>query len=74
MCTLAFDCLEHCGLRDGNPHMGQFCIDNQLAAALKGDVKRGLFFRGSESLPFGSQIRPARELIAYLLGAGPAPA
>ena len=74
VCTLAFDCLEHCGLRDGNPHMGQFCIDNQLAAALKGDVKRGLFFRGSESLPFGSQIRPARELIAYLLGAGPAPA
>ena len=74
VCTLAFDCLEHCGLRDGNPRMGQFCIDNQLAAALKGDVKRGLFFRGSESLPFGSQIRPARELIAYLLGAGPAPA
>jgi len=74
VCTLAFDCLEQCGLRDGNPRMGQFCIDNQLAAALKGDVKRGLFFRGSESLPFGSQIRPARELIAYLLGAGPAPA
>lgn len=73
-CTLAFDCLEHCGLRDGNPRMGQFCIDNQLAAALKGDVKRGLFFRGSESLPFGSQIRPVRELVAYLLGAGPAPA
>ncbi len=72
-CTLAFDCLEHCGLRDGNPRMGQFCIDNQLAAALKGDIKRGLFFRGSESLPFGSQIRPVRELIEYLLGA-PAPA
>jgi nitronate monooxygenase len=48
--------------------MGQFCIDNQLAAALKGDIKRGLFFRGSEPLPFGSQIRPVRELIAYLMG------
>jgi nitronate monooxygenase len=69
VCTLAFDCLEHCGLRDGNPRMGQFCIDNQLAAALKGDIKRGLFFRGSESLPFGSQIRPVRDLIAYLMGA-----
>jgi nitronate monooxygenase len=74
VCTLAFDCLEHCGLRDGNPRIGQFCIDNQLAAALKGDVKRGLFFRGSESLPFGSQIRPVRELMAYLLGAGPSAA
>jgi len=73
-CTLAFDCLEHCGLRDGKPGMGQFCIDNQLAAALNGDVKRGLFFRGSEPLPFGSQIRPVGDLIAYLLGAAPAPA
>ena len=72
-CTLAFDCLEHCGLRDGNTRAGQFCIDHQLAAALKGDIKRGLFFRGSESLPFGSQIRPVRELIEYLLGA-PTPA
>jgi nitronate monooxygenase len=73
-CTLAFDCLEHCGLRDGKPGMGQFCIDNQLAAALNGDVKRGLFFRGSEPLPFGSQIRPVGDLIAYLLGTAPAPA
>ena len=34
-CTKAFDCLAHCGLRDGLPGWGQFCIDNQLAAALR---------------------------------------
>jgi len=68
-CTLAFDCLETCGLRDGISKIGQFCIDNQLVAALHGDISRGLFFRGSESLPFGNQIRPVRELLAYLLGA-----
>jgi hypothetical protein len=28
----------------------------------------GLFFRGDGKLPFGSQIRPVRELIAFLLG------
>ena len=32
-CTLKFDCLIQCGLRDGNPKAGQFCIDTQLAAA-----------------------------------------
>ena len=63
----AFDCLISCGLRDGLAKVGQFCIDNQLAAALRGDLKKGLFFRGSESLPFGSAIRPVRELLAYLL-------
>jgi nitronate monooxygenase len=68
-CTLAFDCLEQCGLRDGNPRMGQFCIDHHLAAALRGDVEHGLFFRGSESVPFGTRIRPVRELTAHLLGA-----
>ncbi len=63
------------GLRDGIARAGQFCIDTQLAAALKGDIAKGLFFRGSESLPFGNAIRPARELIEYLLtGAKPAPA
>ena len=35
-CTLAFDCLIQCGLRDGLPGWGQFCIDTQLAAALRG--------------------------------------
>lgn len=66
-CTLAWDCLLSCGLRDSLPKAGQFCIDNQLAAALHGDVERGLFFRGSETLPFGSAIRPVKELIAYLM-------
>ncbi len=66
-CTLWWDCLVQCGLRDGIARAGQFCIDNQLAAALAGDVKRGLFFRGAEALPFGSAIRPVRELIQYLL-------
>ncbi len=67
-CTLAFDCLEHCGLRDGIARFGQFCIDHHLAAALAGDVQRGLFFRGAGALPFGERIRPVRELIEYLLG------
>ena len=66
-CVVAFDCLHQCGLRDGNAKAGQFCIDTRLAYALKGDVQRGLFFRGSESLPFGAEIRPARDLIRYLL-------
>lgn len=66
-CTLAWDCLLQCGLRDGNPKAGQFCIDQQLAAALRGDLAKGLFFRGSESLPFGAAIRPVRELLDYLL-------
>ncbi len=72
-CIMSFDCLISCGLRDGLAKVGQFCIDNHLAAALRGDLKRGLFFRGSESLPFGSAIRPVRDLIEYLLtGSKPA--
>lgn len=71
-CTKAFDCLAQCGLRDGFKDWGQFCIDNQLAAALRGDVKKGLFFRGSGALPFGSQIRSVRELMERLLTPAPA--
>jgi nitronate monooxygenase len=66
-CTLAFDCLEQCGLRDGLPGWGQFCIDTQLAAALRGDVKKGLFFRGVGELPFGDQIRSVHDLMERLL-------
>jgi nitronate monooxygenase len=73
-CTLAFDCLAQCGLRDGLAGWGQFCIDTQLAAALRGDVKKGLFFRGSGPLPFGDQIRSVRELMAHLLTPHPATA
>jgi nitronate monooxygenase len=74
-CTVAFDCLAQCGLRDGLAGWGQFCIDTQLAAALRGDVKKGLFFRGAGALPFGEQIRGVRELMQCLLtGATPLPA
>ncbi len=66
-CTVGFDCLQQCGLRDGNAKAGQFCIDTRLGFALEGDVKRGLFFRGSEPLPLGNAIRPVRELINYML-------
>jgi len=66
-CAIGLHCLTHCGLRDGLEKAGQFCIDSQLVAALKGEVNKGLFFRGSESLPFGSEIRPVQDLIDYLM-------
>jgi nitronate monooxygenase len=66
-CAQAFDCLAQCGLRDGLNTWGQFCIDHQLGAALRGDLKTGLFFRGAGALPFGAQIRSVRELIERLL-------
>ncbi|MBI5256835.1 MAG: nitronate monooxygenase [Burkholderiales bacterium] len=69
-CTKAFDCLAQCGLRDGLKDWGQFCIDNQLAAALRGDLKKGLYFRGAGALPFGAQIRSVRELMERLLTRG----
>ncbi|HSD42774.1 MAG TPA: nitronate monooxygenase family protein [Burkholderiales bacterium] len=68
-CLLAWDCLEICGLRDGIAKAGQFCIDNQLGRALAGDVEHGLFFRGAGPLPLGREIRPVRDLMAFLLGA-----
>ena len=71
-CTLGWDCLTHCGLRDGLTQAGQFCIDHHLAAALRGDVEHGLFFRGSEGVPFGTEIRPVRDLVNYLLATGTA--
>jgi len=71
-CTLGWDCLTHCGLRDGLTQAGQFCIDHHLAAALRGDVEHGLFFRGSEGVPFGTKIRPVRDLVNYLLATGTA--
>jgi nitronate monooxygenase len=73
-CTKAFDCLAQCGLRDGKAGWGQFCIDHQLAAALHGDTRRGLFFSGRGALPFGDQIRSVRELLERLLDGDPAPA
>ena len=69
-CILAFDCLAQCGLRDGLPGWGQFCIDTQLAAGMRGDLKKGLFFRGVGALPFGHEIVPARDLVERLLTPG----
>jgi len=66
-CVPGLNCLGVCGLRDGIAGFGQFCIDTRLSLALKGDVNKGLFFRGSESLPFGDAIRRVGELIDYLL-------
>jgi nitronate monooxygenase len=66
-CTMIFDCLHDCGLRDGNSTWGQFCIDKVLGSALTGNVQKGLFFRGAGSLPFGNQIRPVIDLITQLL-------
>ena len=68
-CTMWFDCLAHCGLRDGNAAWGQFCIDKVLGHALAGDIRKGLFFRGAGRLPFGTQIRPVRDLLDWLVGA-----
>lgn len=66
-CLEGFDCLHACGLRDGIARIGQFCIDLKLAQAVRGDVERGLFFRGRGALPFGEAIRPVAELMHYLL-------
>jgi nitronate monooxygenase len=66
-CVQGIQCLSTCGLRDGLAKIGQFCIDLKLAAALRGEVSKGLFFRGADSLPFGSAIRTVRELVEYLL-------
>ncbi|HCW20023.1 nitronate monooxygenase family protein [Achromobacter sp.] len=66
-CSQRMDCLTQCGLRDGLSRFGQFCIDLKLAAALRGEVSRGLFFRGASKLPFGDAMRSVRELMDYLL-------
>jgi nitronate monooxygenase len=67
-CTMWFDCLTKCGLRDGHADWGQFCIDKVLGYALAGDVRKGLFFRGAGRLPFGTQIRPVQDLLNHLVG------
>lgn len=67
-CTMRFDCLAHCGLRDATPGWGKFCIDKMLGHALTGNTAQGLFFRGAGRLPFGREIRPVRDLMQWLLG------
>jgi len=72
-CVPGAQCLTVCGLRDGIAAAGQFCIATRLGHALHGDTKNGLFFRGSEPLPFGTALRPVADLIDYFLtGAVPA--
>lgn len=66
-CAVWFECLTHCGLKDGDPGSGQFCIDTQLEAAVHGNLEKGLFFRGSEPLPFGDRIRSVHDLLVFLL-------
>jgi nitronate monooxygenase len=68
-CNMSFDCLAHCGLRDGDASVGQFCIDQQLGHAFEGDTQKGLFFRGAGALPFGKEIRSVADLMQWLLGA-----
>jgi nitronate monooxygenase len=71
---MSFDCLSHCGLRDGNAAMGQFCIDQQLGHAMTGETDKGLYFRGAGLLPFGQEIRSVEDLMQYLItGRQPAP-
>ncbi|KPV41667.1 2-nitropropane dioxygenase [Thiohalorhabdus denitrificans] len=69
VCPTFVECLSHCGFKDGKPAAGQFCIETRLAAAQKGKVSQGLFFRGGASLPFGDQIRPVRDILCHLLDA-----
>ena len=67
-CNMWFDCLAHCGLRDGNAAWGQFCIDKYLGHAMAGQVNQGLFFRGAGRVPFGNHIRSVQELLTWLVG------
>jgi nitronate monooxygenase len=59
--------LAFCGFKEGNPAAGQFCIETQRAAAQRGSIDTGLLFRGSESLPFGTELRSVSELLERLL-------
>lgn len=73
-CVQSMNCLQVCGLRDGISKIGQFCIDQRLTDAFNGDVRKGLFFRGKDPLPFGPQIRSVYDTIQYLLTGNTAPA
>ena len=72
-CVQNMNCLQVCGLRDGIAKIGQFCIDQRLTDAFNGDVRKGLFFRGKDPLPFGDQIRSVYDTLQYLLTGERAP-
>jgi hypothetical protein len=42
-------------------------VDKPLAAALRGDVKNGLLFRGAGVLPFGNKIRSVGDRMKSML-------
>ena len=48
--------------------MGQFCFDQQLGHALKGEILKDFFFLGAGKLPFGAEIRSVHELMQWLPG------
>jgi nitronate monooxygenase len=73
-CVPKAQCLTVCGLRDGIPSAGQFCIATRLAHAVHGELKKGIFFRGSEPLPLAGAMRPVAELFDYLLAGDASPA
>ena len=66
-CRNSVNCLSVCGLRDGISKIGQFCIDDRLGDAFNGDLRKGLFFRGKDPLPFGHQKRSVYDTLHYLL-------
>lgn len=43
---------------------------DRYGTALSGNVHKGLFFRGAGRLPFGTETRPPRDPLEWLVGAG----
>ena len=66
-CVQGMNCLSVCGLRDGISSIGQFCIDQKLAAAWRGERSKGLFFKSDAPLPFGNAMVSVRETMDLLL-------
>ena len=65
-CVQGMNCLSVCGLRDGIANIGQFCIDQKLAAAWRGEREKDLFFKSNAPLPFGNKMVSVRETISKL--------
>ena len=60
-------------MMDASELKGRDNFLNLYSAAFRGEVDKGLFFRGKDPLPFGNAIRTVQETIQYLLnGALPA--
>ncbi|CAM5180226.1 nitronate monooxygenase [Oligella ureolytica] len=47
--------------------MGRLFIDDRLGDAFNGDLRKGLFFRGKDPLPFGHQKRSVYEYLALFI-------